>query len=99
MNKEYPAVFISSGTLDYRCPLWNVLKYVERFRQRVKSPEKNEEFVDKNILLNITESGHAGEIGTSYGIKEKAVYFGFLEYVLFTANKEIEVKRKNALLA
>ena len=99
MNQEYPAVLVASGTLDYRCPLWNVLKYVERFRQRVQTPEKVEEFVSKNILLNVTESGHAGEIGTSYGIKEKAIYFGFLEYVLFKANKEIKLKRETALFA
>lgn len=92
--QEYPAVLVASGTLDYRCPLWNVLKYVQRFRERTQTPEKLEEFAPKNIVLSITESGHAGEIGTTSGIKEKALHFGFLDYTLFTANKEIKIKQK-----
>lgn len=98
-EQEYPAVLIASGTLDYRCPLWNVLKYVQRFRYRARTPEKVEEFAPKNLLLSITESGHAGEVGTAYGIREKAIYFGFLDYVLFKANKEIKVTLKPAILA
>lgn len=98
-EQEYPAVLITSGTLDYRCPLWNVLKYMERFRLRAQNPEKIEQFAPKNILLNVTEAGHAGEIGTISGIEEKAMYFAFLDYVLFKANKEIKVDRKLAILA
>jgi len=75
------------------------LKYVERFRQRALTPEKVEEFAPKNIMLSVTESGHAGEIGTQLGIQEKAFYFGFLEHALFTANKEIAIKNKLKLFA
>jgi len=76
-----------------------VLKYAQRFRDRASTPERMEEFAPKNILLNVTESGHGGEIGTQYGIKEKAFYFGFLEHALFKANKEIKIKNKLSLFA
>lgn len=33
---EYPSVLIVCGNDDYRSPLWNVLKYVKRFRNKTK---------------------------------------------------------------
>lgn len=80
--------------MDYRCPVWNVLKFANKFRSIVKTPEKSKEISPKNLLVSITESGHQGEVGTEFGIIEKAEYFGFLDYVLFEANKEIEIKHK-----
>ena len=92
-SQEYPAVLLSSGTLDYRCPTWGILKYLKRFRSRAKTPTRTKEFAPKNILLNITDSGHAGEVGTALGIKEKALHFAFLDYVLFKSSNEINISR------
>jgi len=39
---EYPAVYITCGTNDHRAPLWNVLKYVKRFRDRAAIPKRIE---------------------------------------------------------
>jgi protease II len=80
--------------LDYRCPTWSILKYLKRFRARAMTPNKTTEFAPKNILLNITDSGHGGEVGTSQGIKEKALYYAFLDYVLLNASNEITLSRK-----
>ncbi|EGR32260.1 oligopeptidase b, putative [Ichthyophthirius multifiliis] len=93
-DTEYPAVFITCGSSDHRAPLWNVLKYVNRFRERSKSPQKVNEFCDKNILVNILDSGHNGESGAIQGIKEKSIYLAFLEYVVMNQNKDISVQIK-----
>lgn len=53
--------------------MWNVLKYIKKFRDRADISENINEFCDKNILLNVTESGHSGEVGRSHGIKDKAM--------------------------
>jgi oligopeptidase B len=39
---EYPAIYITCGSNDHRAPLWNVLKYVNRFRDRAKVPNRIE---------------------------------------------------------
>jgi len=92
VDKEYPTVYISGGTLDYRCPVWHILKYVTRFRKRAKVNPNVEEFVDKNILVNISEAGHLGEIGTALGIREKSLNFAFYDYVIHNVSKEIKLE-------
>ena len=80
---------MSAGLHDYRCPVWNVLKYLKRFRQRAQVPKKVQEIAPKNVLMLVKDGGHAGEVGSNPGIRQKAFYFAFLDYVLLRANKEI----------
>lgn len=60
---EYPAVYITCGSNDHRAPLWNVLKYVHRFRERAAKPTRVKEICPKNILVNVLDAGHQGEQG------------------------------------
>ncbi|EAS03452.2 peptidase S9A prolyl oligopeptidase domain protein beta-propeller (macronuclear) [Tetrahymena thermophila SB210] len=92
LDAEYPAVYITCGSNDYRAPLWNVLKYVNRFRDRVQTPTRTKEFCPKNIVVNVLDSGHSGEQGVIHGIKEKALYLAFLEYVVTKCNNDIKVE-------
>jgi hypothetical protein len=39
------------------------LKYLLRFRDRVKEPERIQKIVDKNIVINVYDGGHHGEAG------------------------------------
>ena len=48
-----------------------------------------EEIAPKNALLLVKDGGHAGEVGSNPGIRQKAFYYAFLDYVLLRANKEI----------
>ena len=93
-NQEYPFVFINAGIDDHRAPIWGILKYINRFRERAKKPEKVEEISEKNVLVNFIEGGHHGESEVVESIKNKCFYFGLLDYVLLEANKEIDIKMK-----
>jgi len=75
--------------LDYRAPLWNILKYLKRFRDRAKKPLRVTEFSPKNIIVNILDSGHYGDVSVASGIKDKCQYLGFLDYVLLKKNKDV----------
>ena len=81
-SHEYPAVLVVCGSDDYRAPLWNVLKYVQKFRQRVNSPLRTVEIHDKNIFVHSVDSGHFGEASVSSGLKEKSTYLAFLDFIL-----------------
>jgi oligopeptidase B len=71
LNTEYPSVYIACGSLDYRAPLWNVLKYVNRFRDRSKNPLRVTEFSPKNLIVNVIDSGHYGDVSVASGILDK----------------------------
>jgi oligopeptidase B len=77
---EYPAVYISCGSDDFRSPLWSVLKYAKRFRQRVSTPRRTKEIVPKNLLLQVIDSGHFGEASIDSAVREKSQYLAFLEF-------------------
>jgi protease II len=69
---EYPSVYIECGSSDFRCPLWNVLKYIKRFRDRVPVPKRVEvigEEKNKNIFANVLEGGHFGDVSIESGIR------------------------------
>ncbi len=69
---EYPSVYIECGSEDFRSPLWNVLKYLKRFRDRVPVPKRVKAIGDlnnKNIYANILDSGHFGEVSIESGIR------------------------------
>ena len=91
-NEEYPFVLISCGSNDFRIPLWTCLKYIKRFRDRVREPERVKNTGKKNILLHLTESGHYGETGVSKGVEERALYLGVMNWVIQKLGKDMEIK-------
>lgn len=36
LETVYPAIYVKAAEDDFRAPLWNVMKYVSRFRDRAK---------------------------------------------------------------
>lgn len=73
--------------------MWNVLKYVARFRKRVANPTRVSEFAPKNIVLNVLDSGHSGEKGAIQGIKERALILSFLDYAVCRCNKDVTIQQ------
>ena len=65
------------------------MKYVKRFRDRSKTPLRVTEFCPKNIIVNVVDSGHYGDVSVASGIKDKCQYLGFLDLVLTGKNKDI----------
>jgi protease II len=92
-TKEYPSILITAGAQDYRCPIWHVLKYAKRFRDRVNKPERITEFVPKNLAIKVSEGSHMGEVGTNLNIYEKSMTLAFLDYVITKANLEVTEKK------
>jgi hypothetical protein len=70
------------------------LKYLLRFRDRVKHPQRLQQIVDKNILINVYDGGHHGEAGHYAQLHEKCHNIAALEYILLELNQDIELKRK-----
>ena len=68
-----------------------ILKYVKRFRERVKTPKMIEEVCPKNILVNPISGGHYGENSTTDGIKQKCTFLGLLDYILTEKSKDVKI--------
>ncbi|KRX02134.1 hypothetical protein PPERSA_06329 [Pseudocohnilembus persalinus] len=93
-KKEYPAMMIVCGSDDYRSPLWNVLKYVQRFRNKSEqNPKRVEKFSENNLVVNILNSGHYGESSFESSIEEKCQQMAFLDYAVMDVNNEIKIKQ------
>ena len=75
---KYPKMLITAATNDQRVPLWSVLKYVKRLRER-KLPD---DFCicENNIAVDIQETGHFGE----GSLESEAVVWAFLNTFIKT---------------
>lgn len=79
---------------DVRTPLWNSLKFTERFRSRASI---NSQFIleqgiiqkSKKLFLNIKEGHHSGPSSQREHNYENALNISFLEFV-FDNSLEIE---------
>lgn len=59
MDTVYPAIYIKAGEDDFRAPVWNVMKYVSRFRDRARKSRKVKDVLTKGILLDVEPGGHS----------------------------------------
>ena len=66
---EYPFVYLIAGMNDYRCPMWQIAKFVTKFRKRTQNAPNtkiDEEFKDSfanksNIIVRVdNDSSHYG---------------------------------------
>lgn len=67
---------------DPRVPYWGVLKYIEKIRQKAKTPKRIPEFTDKNICVKIYDSGHFGPVNKNESLKEKIWEMMWLDKML-----------------
>jgi len=81
--QEYPAMMISLSLEDPRVPSWGTLKYIEKLRNKAKEPTRLPNFYEKNIVVNIEDSGHFGPISPDLSLKNKIWEMMWLDKMLY----------------
>jgi oligopeptidase B len=89
VNQEYPFVFITVGEEDFRAPMWAVLKYAKRLRERKKDNVFLEPMENKGVIVDCQDGGHQGENGILEHVYKKSVWLGVLDHIIKTS-KEIK---------
>lgn len=90
-NQEYPFVYLCMGEQDFRIPNWSILKFIKRFRERVKKPQLVQEICEKNILLNPLSGGHHGENSSAEGIRQKSTFLGLLDFIITEKSNDLKI--------
>lgn len=62
-QQPYPSIYVSAGEDDFRAPLWNVLKYTEKFRRLSQPSERVVDMGNQGLVLDVMEGGHYGGAG------------------------------------
>jgi oligopeptidase B len=81
-NQEYPAMMITVSLDDPRVPSWGSLKYIQKLRTKAKDPTRIPNFIEKNICINIDQSGHFGPSNQNDALKNKIWEMTWLDKML-----------------
>lgn len=88
-KQEYPALLIHAGKNDYRCPLYQIMKFTQRFRERAVEPTRFEPLSPKGLLVNVHKDGsHLGITDQHDTISELCEMFGYLDHLIDERNRD-----------
>ncbi len=76
-HNNYPSVLLVVGEHDFRSPLYQVMKYVKRLRDRRQRKDQRGE-----VYVNIQSTGHNGGVGADCTIREYSVQYALLDHLL-----------------
>jgi protease II len=92
LPQEYPSVLITAYEDDYRTPMWNILKYTNKFRSTVQQPTRVKEFCSKNIAVIIDEGSHLGTADQQSNVERTAIATAFYEWAVESMSTDVEKK-------
>ena len=94
-DTEYPFILINAFSEDVRTPLWNVAKFVKRFREITKqmniSHYKRLISENQKLFLNVKPGHHSGN-STSEKYNHSACFNLLFHEYCIEHSKAIEVK-------
>jgi hypothetical protein len=74
---------------DPRVPSYGTLKYIEKLRTKVKEPTRLPNFIEKNVCINILESGHFGPVNHVDALKQKTWELMWLDKMLYEKDNRL----------
>ena len=84
---------------DIRTPLWNILKYINRFRERVESPQINTFPLlireNKKVFLDIQTGHHLGQADLEDSVLSDSIKLSFHEFAILESPEVVDSFKLN----
>jgi hypothetical protein len=77
---------------DYRCPAWQVAKFVTRLKRLMKKNERYEVMGEEGVLVRVDEGSHEGAASASEGLDHVSEMLSVMDWLIEKGSHDIHVQ-------